>query len=46
MSLSRKEGLKKRAVFLRGKWVDLVIYSATCEEFGVKWKGVPKTRPR
>lgn len=42
----RKEGLKKRAVFLRGKWNDLVMYSATCEEFGVKWKGVPKTRPR
>ncbi len=41
----RKEGLKKRAVFLRGKWNDLVMYSATCEEFGVKWKGQPKTRP-
>lgn len=42
----RKEGLKKRAVFLRGKWQDLVMYSATCEEFGIKWKGNPKTRPR
>lgn len=42
----RKEGHKKRAVFLRGKWNDLVMYSATCEEFGVKWKGAPKTRPR
>jgi ribosomal-protein-alanine N-acetyltransferase len=42
----RKEGLKKRAVFLRGKWNDLIMYSATCEEFGFKWKGVPKTRPR
>lgn len=42
----RKEGLKKRAVFLRGSWVDLAIYSATCEEFGVKWKGLPLTRPR
>lgn len=42
----RKEGLKKRAVYLRNKWTDLVMYSATCEEFGVKWKGAPKTRPR
>lgn len=42
----RKEGLKKRAVFLRGQWIDLVMYSATCEEFGVKWKGLPKTRLR
>ncbi len=42
----RKEGLKKRAVFLRGGWVDLSIYSVTCEEFGIKWRGIPKTRPR
>ena len=42
----RKEGLKKRAVFLRGGWVDLVMYSATCEEFGIRWKGTPQTRPR
>jgi RimJ/RimL family protein N-acetyltransferase len=34
----RKEGLKKRAVFMRGDWRDLVIYSATCEDFGIKWK--------
>jgi len=30
----RKEGLKKRAVYLRGEWVDLAMYSATCEDFG------------
>ncbi len=42
----RKEGLKKRAVFLRNTWVDLVMYSATCEEFGVKWKNKPQTRIR
>lgn len=35
----RKEGLKKRIVFLRGQWCDLVMYSATCDEFGVKWRG-------
>lgn len=42
----RKEGLKKRAVFLRGKWQDLVMYSATCEEFGFKWKAKVATRLR
>lgn len=42
----RKEGLKKRAVFLRGMWNDLVMYSATCEDFGYKWQGIPQTRPR
>lgn len=32
----RKEGLKKRMVFLDGAWRDLVMYSATCDEFGFK----------
>ena len=35
----RKEGLKKRALFLNGKWQDIVIYSITCEEVGVKFRG-------
>jgi len=34
----RKEGLKKRMIFLRGAWLDCTMYSATCEEFGYKWK--------
>jgi ribosomal-protein-alanine N-acetyltransferase len=34
----RKEGLKKRAMYYREQWIDLVMYSATCEEFGIKWK--------
>lgn len=42
----RKEGLKRRAVFLRGKWIDLVMYSATCEEFGFKWKAKVEARLR
>ena len=42
----RKEGLKKRAVFMRDEWQDLVMYSATCEEFGIKWKGIPESRPK
>ena len=42
----RKEGLKKRAVFLRGRWNDLVMYTLTCEELGHRWRGVPQTRPR
>ncbi|MCB0394346.1 MAG: GNAT family N-acetyltransferase [Bdellovibrionales bacterium] len=40
----RKEGLKKRAAHLRGKWVDLGIYSITCEEVGIPWKGIAKSR--
>ena len=36
----RKEGLKKRAVQLRANtWVDLVVYAATSEDFGSKWRG-------
>ncbi len=42
----RKEGLKKRAIFLRNQWVDLTIYSATCEDFGIKWQGKTKDRLR
>jgi ribosomal-protein-alanine N-acetyltransferase len=42
----RKEGLKRRAVFLKGKWVDLVMYSITSEEVGMEWKGNAQTRPR
>ncbi len=43
----RKEGLKKRAIFVstRNRWVDLLSYSATCEDFGIKWKGKTQTRP-
>ncbi|MCM2277591.1 MAG: GNAT family N-acetyltransferase [Oligoflexia bacterium] len=35
----RKEGLKKRAVLMHGEWVDLVMYSATTEDFGIRWRG-------
>ena len=44
----RKEGLKKRAVFLRGEWCDLVMYSLTCEDLGLAWQGEldMQTRPR
>jgi ribosomal-protein-alanine N-acetyltransferase len=42
----RKEGFKKRAVLLRGKWIDLSVYAATCEDFGISWKGNTKSRMR
>lgn len=42
----RKEGTKKKAVYLRETWVDLVIYSLTCEEWGVPWRGQAKNRLR
>lgn len=41
----RREGLKKRAIHLRGQWVDLVMYTVTTEDLGigfdvskVRWK--------
>lgn len=42
----RKEGLKRRAVFLRDRWVDLGIYAVTCEDVGLRWKGDAKPHPR
>lgn len=33
----RREGVKKRALFLRNKWVDLVMYTLTCEDVGRKY---------
>jgi len=42
----RKEGFKKKAVYLGGKWIDLVVYAVTCEDMGIKWKGIPKSRLR
>lgn len=41
----RKEGVKKRAVFLRGKWVDLLIYTVTTEDLGYKFTGDGSLRP-
>jgi ribosomal-protein-alanine N-acetyltransferase len=42
----RKEGLKRRAVFLRDTWVDLGVYAVTCEDVGIPWKGMAKPSPR
>jgi ribosomal-protein-alanine N-acetyltransferase len=42
----RREGLKQKMVYLRGNWVDLIIYAITCDEAGFTWKGVPKNRLR
>lgn len=33
----RREGLKKRALYLRNKWVDLIMYTLTTEDIGVKF---------
>lgn len=33
----RREGLKKRALFLRERWVDLVMYTLTVEDVGFKF---------
>jgi len=42
----RKEGRKKRAVYLRGEWRDLMMYSLTCEDYGMQWKGTAQDRLR
>lgn len=42
----RREGLKKRAVFLRGRWNDLIMYTVTCEDLGIPWKGKLETYAR
>jgi len=38
----RREGMKKRSLFLRNQWIDLWVYALTCEDVGVKFRG---TRP-
>jgi ribosomal-protein-alanine N-acetyltransferase len=35
----RKEGLKKKALYLNNVWQDIGIYSLTCDEFGIKFRG-------
>ena len=42
----RKEGRKKRAVYLRGEWRDLMMYSLTCEDFAIPWSGTARDRLR
>lgn len=34
----RREGVKKSALFLRNQWVDLVMYTLTCEDLGYKFE--------
>lgn len=33
----RKEGLSLRRLWSHGKWVDLLLYAATCEDFGKRY---------
>lgn len=33
-----KEGLSPRRIFSNGKWEDLVLYAATSEDFGIKYR--------
>lgn len=42
----RREGIKKRALFLRHTWVDLIMYTLTCEDVGRKFdtKGLVSKR--
>lgn len=34
----RKEGLKKNALYIRGKWVSISMYTLTCEDIGLEYK--------
>lgn len=38
----RREGLSLRRIYLREKWLDLVLFAATSEEFKINWK--PKNK--
>lgn len=33
----RREGIKKRAIFLRNQWVDLIMYTLTTEDVGIRF---------
>ena len=33
----RREGIKKRALYLRKTWVDLVMFTLTCGDLGYKF---------
>ena len=35
----RREGVSKRALLDQGKWIDLIQYALTSEEYGVIWQG-------
>ncbi|MBS1985484.1 MAG: GNAT family N-acetyltransferase [Bdellovibrionales bacterium] len=35
----RLEGRKKRALYLRKRWVDILAYALTCEDLGIKFGG-------
>jgi ribosomal-protein-alanine N-acetyltransferase len=42
----RKESFSRRRLFTHGGWQDLVLYAATCEDFGLRWKtSKPKPKP-
>jgi len=34
----RKEGLSLRRLLVRGKWIDLLLFAGTCEDFGRRYK--------
>ncbi|QDK38378.1 GNAT family N-acetyltransferase [Bdellovibrio sp. NC01] len=42
----RKESLSPRRLYVHGKWQDMVLYVATCEEFGFKFRQPNKLTAR
>lgn len=43
----RREGIKKRALFFRGSWIDLVMFTVTSEDLGLRYnpKNLEVKRP-
>ena len=35
----RREGRKVQALFLEGRWQDIMVYALTCEDWGLKFNG-------
>lgn len=33
-----KEGFSKKRLYLRGKWLDMILFAAHSEDFGIPWK--------
>lgn len=38
----KKECLSRKRLFTNGQWNDFLVYAATSEDFGIKWKGPKK----
>jgi ribosomal-protein-alanine N-acetyltransferase len=42
----RKEGIRKRYLYLGGRWLSLVYFAINCEEVGIRFQGKPESSAR